>query len=161
ALKDCDWGLDFGKGVDPVMTLCMKGRQLTKLAFLRASYSFQKKEAVAAVADLASGVKTGRHIGRNGPFIATLFQFAIDNSAIDVAAAYLPQNAKTLKALGACVEAWQRTSPLGQAMQGEKAFLLQCMRPQLRNKSSKEAFELLRGHELLRTHESEEEVKAI
>jgi hypothetical protein len=52
-------------------------------------------------------------------------------------------------------------SPLSEAMQGEKAFLLENQRPQYVNKTPKEVFELLRSPEPLRTDESEQEVKAI
>jgi hypothetical protein len=163
ALKNCDWGADyFAKFLDTDFFSWMKVRQFAKLACLRASYSFQQKESPRAVADLAAAVKMGRHVGRRGPFMATLVQFAIENSAIDVAAAYLPRrNAEMLKAIAARVKAWMQTSPLSEAMQGEKAFLLQYMRPRFLNKSSKEAFELVRGPEPLRTQESEEEVRAI
>jgi hypothetical protein len=145
ALKDCDWGVDyFAKILDEDTMPVMKIRRLSRLACLRASYSFQKREGLTAIADLAAVVKMGRHIGRQGPWIATLYQFSIEHSAVDVAAAQLPQqNAKTVKALAACLEALPRGGTLRESTQGEKEFLLQYIRPKFQNKSSKEAFELL------------------
>jgi hypothetical protein len=99
ALKNCDWGANYFAEA-PQMELMMGARQLAKLACLRASYSFQQKQSRTAIADLAASVKMGRDLGRRGPFIATLVQLAIENSAIDLAAHHLPrQNAKMLKAI--------------------------------------------------------------
>jgi hypothetical protein len=94
ALKNCDWGANYFAEA-PQMDLMMGARQVAKLACLRASYSFQQKQSRPAIADLAACVKMGRDVGRRGPFIATLVQFAIENSAIDVTAAYLPQQRPT------------------------------------------------------------------
>jgi hypothetical protein len=164
ALKECDWGEDFfANFLDENTFPMVKVSKLGKLACLRASYSFQNGQSSAAIRDVDDAVKMAHDIGGRGPFMATLMQFSIENSAIDVVAAYLPrQNAKILKLTSAFLEAWkQQMRPLSEAMQGEKAFLLQHERPQYLKKSPKEAFELLRGHELLRTNESDEEAKAI
>jgi hypothetical protein len=91
AFEHCDWGADYFGNFFSHMDSMMSGRQIARLACLRATYSFQKKENVAAIADLAAVIKLGRHIGSRGPFVATLVQFAIEHSAIDVAAAFLPQ----------------------------------------------------------------------
>jgi hypothetical protein len=162
ALKDCDWGGDFfATFLDDKTFPILKIAHLGKLACLRASYSFQKKENLAGIADLAAAVKMARHIGKRGPLMATVIQFAIEHSAIDVAAAYLPQqNARTRKALAACLEPLPKSSVLSAAMQGEKEFVLQYVRPQYQNKSSKEAFECLRKDEFFAGAEVTAIVKA-
>src|SRR5207245_7712280 len=139
--KECDWNVYVTKFVDTQLSDMMNSRKLARLTCLRACYSFQQKEGLAAIADLTAVVKMGRHLCKKGPFIATLVQLAIENSAIDVAAAYLPQqNAETLKAVARSLEALPKAPPLGEAIQGEKDFLLQYIRPQYQGKSSKEAF---------------------
>jgi hypothetical protein len=146
ALEKCDWGHDFAKGIDPpFMTSLMKTRQLAKLTCLRASYSFQQKAGIAAIDDLTITVRMARHVGKNGPYMATLVQLAIENSVIYVVAAYLPQqNAKTAKSLGAFLDALPKHRPLNGGLKGEKRFILQSFCTQLQNKSSDEAFDLLR-----------------
>ena len=159
-LKECEWG--NASFLDDETFPILQLSQLGKLSCLRASYSFQKGDSHAAIGDVEAVVKTARHIGSRGAFMPTVVQIAMENSAIDVTAAYLPQqNAGVLKTIAVDVEAWRHTLPLSKAMQGEKAFLLQYMRPRLLNKSSNEAFELLHGPESLRTPESEKEVRAI
>src|SRR6266849_4320626 len=146
ALEDCDWGSDyFAKFLDSDTLPISKVSQLTRLVCLRASYSFQQNNSSAAIDDLATAIKIGRHIGRRGPWMATILQFSIENLAIDVAAAHLPQqNEKALKALAVRLQTLPKSSTLNEAMQGEKEFLLQSIRQNYQNKTSKEAFELLR-----------------
>jgi hypothetical protein len=168
ALKHCDWGADFfTKEFDSLMPFMMKLRRLARVSCLRASYSFQKKNSPAALDDLAASIKMGRHFGRRGPFIARLVQIAIENSALDVAAAYLPQQkGKNLKALAGRFDSLRKTGPLSEAMQEEKAFLLQYSRPKYEGKNWKEVLALLRkeqeiGAMLGKGQESEDEFKAI
>src|SRR5438445_3667421 len=114
-------------------------------------------DGLSAIDDLAATIKMGRDVGRRGPYIASLVGFAIEHSVIGVAATYLPQqNAKTLNGLQPCVEPLPKGSRLGGAVQGEREYLLQYVRPQYENKSAKEALGLLKD-ELT----SDEEAKAI
>jgi hypothetical protein len=158
ALEKCDWRHDFAKGIDDrFMTPLMKTRQLAKLTCLRAGYSLQHKAEIAPIDDLTATVRMGRHVGKNGPFMATLVQLAIENSVIHVVAAYLPQqNAKTAKALGAFLNGLPKDNALNGGLKGEKHYILQFFPTQLRNKNSDEAFDLLR-----RSGYSDEEIRVI
>jgi hypothetical protein len=160
ALKKGDWG-DAGFLDDEKFPI-LKLSKLGKLACLRASYSFQTGQSDAAIRDVEAAVKMARHIGARGAFFPRVVQAAIENTAIDVAAAYLlQQNAAVLKVIAADLDAWRNADPLSEAMQGEKAFLLEYERPRYLGKTPQEALELLRGPELARTKDSEDEANAI
>ncbi len=159
ALKDCDWGVDyFAKFLDLDMFPMVKISRLARLACLRARYCFHQNESLSAIADLGATLRMARHISRRGPWMATIVQLAIELSVIDVAAAHLPQqNAKTVRALAASLEALPKSCSLSESTRGEKEFLLQSIRPQYENKNSQEALKLLR-----KPYEfTEEEVNAI
>jgi hypothetical protein len=121
-LKDCDWGCDyFANFLEPRMFPMVEITRVRQLACLRAHYSFQDQRNSAGIADLVAVVKMGRHIGKRGPWLATIVQLAIENSVIDVAAAHLPQqHANTVKALAEALEALPKSCPLSESTRGER-----------------------------------------
>jgi len=157
ALKECDWEWNLSKYFDQVGEVLGKTSDLGKLAYLRACYYFQHNQGRAAVDDLIAVLVMSRHIGKDGPFMSQLVQFAVEQGAVDVAATHLPQqNAKTLKILRERLDALPKASTLKDGILQEKEFVRHWYRPEIEKLGTKVTYDGLRkiGH-------TEEEAKAI
>ncbi|HWE96809.1 MAG TPA: hypothetical protein VG269_22810 [Tepidisphaeraceae bacterium] len=89
-IRECDWGLHYEDGPMLLLPHLGKARDLSRLACLRARAEFQKGDAAGAVEDLADALTLARHGGGDATLIAILVQDAIEQMAINVAAANLP-----------------------------------------------------------------------
>ncbi len=98
-IRDCDWLLDYDEG--PLMALphVDKARTLARYA-CRAEASARAGEAEQAVADLGDTFTLARHVEAEPVFLCVFVGYAIEQSAIDTAAASLKRlNPPSLTAL--------------------------------------------------------------
>ncbi|MDB5333951.1 MAG: hypothetical protein JWP03_5102 [Phycisphaerales bacterium] len=91
SMKKCDWELDYSKGLDLQIPELRQARRMTYAASLKIRYLCEVKryERVAAIsADLMT---MGRHVSTQLVFVGRLIGIAVEESAIHVAARYLPE----------------------------------------------------------------------
>lgn len=90
AVKPCDWQLDTDAGPELRLPHLQKGRDLSRIALLRARQRFAAGEVDAAVSDVVAVLKMGRDCGSSEILISFLVTAAIEKSANDVLAMHLP-----------------------------------------------------------------------
>jgi hypothetical protein len=161
ALPRCNWERDWQKEKqkDQLFPDMMRQKQVTDLICLRARVAYEQGRGKEAAADLAALMVMARHIGRNGPFMERILQFAFEISAIKVASAYLPrQNAETVRDLAAQLDRLPDPGTLQETMRHEKEFLLGWYRPPSEKIDRDKAYKLLR--ETLTEEQTQAVVKA-
>src|SRR5688572_5494617 len=84
----CDWGLDPNDGIGLLLPHLAKGRQLGRLAGLRARSRFERGEYDAAREDLVALLTLGRHVGQEPIMISVLVGNLIEGMAVDATATY-------------------------------------------------------------------------
>lgn len=90
-IEACDWGADLrADGAETILPHLAKGRQLARLALIRARYRFEQQENEKAIDDIVAAITLGRHISRDGTIIGVMVAYSVEMSAIEVMAAYLP-----------------------------------------------------------------------
>jgi hypothetical protein len=90
AMKHCEWGLPIKEeGAALVLPHIDKARALTGLACLRARLHFQQKKYRSAFDDLLMVLAFSRHLSSDHLLITQLVRYALENTAIEVAAAHL------------------------------------------------------------------------
>src|SRR5215218_5051613 len=88
-LRRCDWGMPPEEGMDLIMPHLAKARDLGRLSCLRARHRFQHGDAAGGVEDVNDAMVLARHVGVPPIPISLLVGYAIENAAIDAAAANL------------------------------------------------------------------------
>lgn len=90
AAPACDWGLPLDEGFSLLLPHLGKGRQLARIALLRARDRFARGDAAGAADDVADALTLGRHLGfGEGIVIANLVRYNVEQAAVDVAAPHL------------------------------------------------------------------------
>ena len=90
AIGPCDWGLHPEDGPYLLLPHLAKGRQLARLASLRARAAFSQGDAPAGVDAAADALVLGRHLSTDQPtIISYLVQLAVERVAIDALAGHL------------------------------------------------------------------------
>jgi hypothetical protein len=140
SLSRCDWGLDLSeKGFNEMTKLFSRERRMGQLGCLKCRCLFEQKQPAAALDQFADVRTLARHVGTGGPYISWLVEVAVESMAIHAVAAYLPQqNAETLTALSARLDALPKATPLSVAVLGEREFVLRSLRPQYAGKKTPE-----------------------
>jgi hypothetical protein len=85
-LEECDWELDYSEGPNMLLSHLGKGRELMKLALLRARLRLQKGDAGGAVDDIVATVRMARHLGSSPHLISMLVDNAVERAAIELSA---------------------------------------------------------------------------
>jgi hypothetical protein len=129
-LAECDWGLPLsGAGFSEASELHSKARQLAVLACLRARAAFQEGRGRSALDDLLALLAMARHVGRGRFYVCGLVQFAIEQTAIRVAApAVLQQDRATLEDAMARIDGLPAPLALSDAIRAEKSYFLDTCR---------------------------------
>src|SRR5829696_2634906 len=78
---NCDWGLNPNDGVGLLLPHLAKGRQLGRLAALRARSHFERDEYDAAREDLVALLTLGRRVGQDPIMISVLVGNLIESMA--------------------------------------------------------------------------------
>jgi hypothetical protein len=90
AMPRCNWGSPMEEGFSLLLPHLSKGRQLARLALLRARDRFENSDPTGAVDDVADAFTLGRHLaGEEGVLIATLVRYSVEDWAIEAAAPHL------------------------------------------------------------------------
>lgn len=90
AIPQCDWGLHPEDGPYLLLPHLAKGRELARLASLRARVAFSQGDAQAGVDTAADTLVLGRHLSGDLPtIISYLVQLVVERTAIDALAAHL------------------------------------------------------------------------
>src|SRR5262249_15308625 len=102
-----------------------KARQVAVLACLRASVAFQEGRDPDAFSDLLDLLVLARHLGAGRLYVCGLVQFAIEQTAIGIAAMFVPRQARsTLAAAMARLDAMPQSMALWDVTRVEKTFFL-------------------------------------
>ena len=88
---NCDWGIALEDGPAALLPHLGEARKLGRLACLRVRVRFEQGKDKEAVEDLAAVMTLARHAGSDGLLISLLVQIAIESSAVEQAASYLPK----------------------------------------------------------------------
>ena len=90
AIPRCDWGLHPEDGPNLLLPHLAKGRDLARLAVLRARVDFTHGETRAGVDAAADAMTLGRHLSTDLPtIISYLVQLVVERVAIEALAAHL------------------------------------------------------------------------
>ena len=124
-LARCYWAMDYDDGINMLMPHLEKARTLSRLACLRARDEFERGNVPAALDDIGAVFVLGRHVGVDPIMISILVDFAIEQSAIDAVAPYLPKlSAQELKTLAMRVDALPSAATFPQSLLTEKEFFV-------------------------------------
>jgi hypothetical protein len=120
-VEKCDWQLDYAQGPMLPLPHSQKARELARQSVLRARYRFSQGDNVGGISDALSTIRLARAIGTEQILISVLVEAAIERSAIELLAAYLPNfNEAERKQL---TEGWNSLKPvptLANSLQLEK-----------------------------------------
>jgi len=90
AIVPCDWGLHPEDGPYLLLPHLGKGRDLARLACLKARADFARGDGAAGVGEVADTVVMGRHLSADlTAIISYLVQLAVERTAIDAVAPHL------------------------------------------------------------------------
>jgi len=146
AVARCDWGLNIEDGPGVLLPHLAKGRQLARLACLRARWRFHTKHHRAALDDLAATLTLARHLGRDGMIIGLLVRILVERMAIEVAADHLPGQApEALRAFRARLAALPPSPTVKEALLEEKEVMLGWFRRQFQRLERKDAADVLKA----------------
>jgi hypothetical protein len=87
----CDWGMDYSHGPELLIPQLAKGRQLARLAMLRARHRFEQGAPRDGVVDALAGLKLGHDLGNDPIMISVFVQLGLEGMAIDLLAQHLPR----------------------------------------------------------------------
>lgn len=132
-MSTCDWALDYADGPYMALPHIERARTLARLACLRARWHFEQGRPEAAAADLADVLVLARHLGREPIFLCFLVRSAIEQSAIDIAAAHLPRmDADILGAFGALLRALPPAASLGGCVHEKRRHVVDWLTARMR-----------------------------
>jgi hypothetical protein len=120
-IEHCDWSLDYDQGIFLPLPYAPKSRTLSRLAALDARHEFKQGHWKAAWEDVIAQLKLARHVETDPIAILQLLGCAIETTAIETAAPYLPELKPVLPepALGS-LEALPGRPTMGQMLLKEK-----------------------------------------
>lgn len=107
-LARCDWALDYEDGVGMLMPHVAKARDLARLAALHARREFEAGRWDAGTDDAEAILALARHVGTEPTMISILVRYAIEATAVDLLAPYLPE---LRGRAGAVVAAYESLAP--------------------------------------------------
>ena len=87
----CDWGMDYAHGPELLIPQLAKGRQLARLAMLRARHRFEAGKPRDGVVDALAGLKLGHDLGADPIMISIFVQLGLEGMAIDLIGQHLPK----------------------------------------------------------------------
>jgi len=90
-MRHCDWGLDYNDGISLMLPHLAKARDLARLAALHARREFDRGNRKALRDDATAIMTLARHVGCDPILISILVRFLIEDVAIDLVAAYVPE----------------------------------------------------------------------
>ena len=90
-MSRCDWGMDYNRGPELRMPHLAKGRQLARLALLRARHRFEYGRPRDGVVDALAAMKLGHDLGSDPVMIAVLVEYAVELISTDLLARHLPR----------------------------------------------------------------------
>jgi hypothetical protein len=90
-LPRCDWGLDYTQGIRLHLPHLGKARTLASLAALHARHEFEQGHWKTGADDVIDLLKLARHLEMDQMIIPNLVGYAIERTAIEAAAPYLPE----------------------------------------------------------------------
>lgn len=121
----CEWGLDYDRGLEMSLPHLSQSRKLARLACARARLRFEKQDDEAAIADIAGVMAMAKSVGKDPVIIALLVQYAIADQAGDVLAEALPQlEADQLARLAQLLKAPAGGTSMADCCRTEKNLLL-------------------------------------
>jgi hypothetical protein len=97
-LAQCDWSLDYDDGIFLRLPYVSKSRLLARLTALHARHEFSQGHWEVGWEDVSAIRKLARHVESEPIMIAQLVGYAIEATAIDAAAPYLPELKSALPA---------------------------------------------------------------
>ncbi|HKD36709.1 MAG TPA: hypothetical protein VKB78_07905 [Pirellulales bacterium] len=95
-LASCDWSLDLEDGIFLRLPFLAKARLLARLTALHARHEFSQKHWESGWNDITALLKLARHCETAPMMIAQLVGYAIEATAIEAAAPYLPEMKSSL-----------------------------------------------------------------
>ena len=91
SLQHCDWSLDYDQGIFLPLPYASKSRALSRLAALDARHEFKQGHWKTGWEDVIAQLKLARHVETEPIMILQLVGYAIEMTAIETAAPYLPE----------------------------------------------------------------------
>ena len=126
AQANCDWGVALDDGPEALLPHLGEARKLGRLACLRARVRFEQGKDKEAIEDLAAVMTLARHAGSDGLLISVLVQIAIESSAVEQAAGYLPtMNPQARVLLAERLARLPQSKTMADGMRMEKEALLE------------------------------------
>jgi hypothetical protein len=120
-LEHCDWSLDYDQGIFLPLPYASKSRTLSRLAALDARHEFKQGHWKTAWEDVIAQLKLARHVETDPIMILQLVGYAIESTAIETAAPYLPQLKPVLpEPASALLETLPGRPTIGQMLLKEK-----------------------------------------
>jgi len=126
ALRPCSWGLAAGLKQDGPLEVRLphvfKAVRLARVACLRARYAFEQGQPRAALDDLLAVLVLARHAAVDGTVISKGAEYAIENLAVEVAAAHAGtiKDPKILRTVLVGLKALPRSEALGEVIRRER-----------------------------------------
>jgi hypothetical protein len=111
SLPRCDWSLDYEDGIRLVLPHLGKSRTLTNLAALHARHEFEHGHWQAGADDITDMLKLARHLEMDRMIFPNLLGYAIESTAIQGAARYLPELKSLLAPAATVLEDTPRAGP--------------------------------------------------
>lgn len=137
--SQCEWGLEYERGIETVLPHLSQSRKLSRLACARAQVRFEEGNSKAAVDDVIATLSMARTIGQNAVIISLLVDYAIEAQATDVLARNLPQlKAKELEELEKQIAGLPKSTTMIDGMQVEKELCLGWFIRELRKPGTKQ-----------------------
>jgi hypothetical protein len=121
-MRSCDWELDYAEGPNMLIPQLGKGKELGRIALLRAKLRLQKGDINGAEDDIVATLRMARHVSDSTVLISFLVDNAMEKQAIELLAANLPAlNHAALDRTAKALSALPVTPSLSECIGAEKA----------------------------------------
>jgi hypothetical protein len=135
----CVWGTAFEQGPNALLSHLSQARELARFSCLRSRVRFEQSRHADAVEDLTATMMLARHIGSDEILISLLVRIAIEDTAIDIAARYLPAlDTGAVDQLAEGIKALPPGKNLSDAVGMEKTLMLEWFIDKLSQPGGKE-----------------------
>jgi hypothetical protein len=138
-LRACNWGLDYEDGIGLLLPHLNRARELARLAALHARHELEQGHVDAAADDASAILGLARHVGSVPIAISILVSYTIEENAVDLLAAYLPQMQALAPGIVSTYDALPPAATLQRAyLTMEKELTLRWLVKKMRDAEAKE-----------------------
>jgi hypothetical protein len=137
--SQCEWGLEYNRGVEMGLTHVSQARNLSKLAWARARIRFAEGQNQAAIDDILAALFLARRIGQDPVIVSLIVEYALEEHATALLLRYLPQLEKSeLDSLTAGIDCLPQGKTMADGWRMEKELVLEWFIRELRKPDSKD-----------------------